>query len=564
VKTNILKAIAAISCAAVFLALAAFPACARNGTNQFHVLVLAERGGQHEAFVVAALEWLKGEAARDDFAMDVFENPDLFSKAFLARYQVFIQLNYPPYRWSGEARAAFQDYIEQGRGGWVGFHHATLLGEFDGYPIWPWFSDFMGGIRFKDYIANRVAGTVVVEDAAHPCLKGVPSTFVVGEEEWYTYDKDPRPNVHVLAHVDESSYAPPSDIKMGDHPVIWTNEKMKARNVYILMGHHPSLFKNQAYKTLFHNAILWAAGDKNRDNAGDAVKPPTGSFLELGADNVSWTRKQWEDELGAMKRAGMDTLIINTTARDKYAFCRVKSCPLYGKCGTDDPLDTLLDISEKLDLSVYLGFYSWNWHKEPTRERFQDYARKCNQMADELWANYGRRKAFSGWYALGWEMGDAPDKNDAGVKAYRKIMKHLRSITPKLPILISPYFSLDTSPKDMEKGWTKLLGVLKPDILAPQDGVGCDRGLTPDNVKPYFSAYRSAARAAGVRFWANVEVFDLAGSKPAPTERIVRQLQAVSPYVDKVIIYEYNHNLSEVRGQTGGTNLTAALKRLSQ
>ncbi len=299
-------------------------------------------------------------------------------------------------------------------------------------------------------------------------------------------------------------------------------------------------------------------------NAGVAIKPPTGSFLELDAGNVAWTQKQWEDELGAMKRAGMDTIIINTTARDKYAFCRIKSCPLCDKRGTADPLDTLLTISEKLDLSVYLGFYSWNWHMEPTKQRFQDYTRRCNQMADELWANYGRHKAIVGWYALGWEMGDAPGKQDAGVKAYRKIMKHLRGMTPKLPILISPYFSLDTSPDDIEKGWIKLLGVLKPDILAPQDGVGCDRGLTPDNVKPYFSAYCNAAKAAGVRFWANVEVFDLpAGSKPAATERIVRQLQAVSPYVDKVIIYEYNHNLSEVRGQTGGTNLTAALERLS-
>jgi type 1 glutamine amidotransferase len=252
--------IAALSLVVGILALTVLSASAQSETNRFRALVLAERGDQHEAYVAAALEWLKGTATRDHFAMDVVENPDRFNPAFLARYQVVIQLNYPPYRWSDEAKAAFQDYIEQGRGGWVGFHHATLLGEFDGYPIWPWFSDFMGGIRFKNYIARRVSGTVVVEDAAHPCLKNVPSTFVVGEEEWYTFDKDPRPNVHVLAHVDESSYAPASDIKMGDHPVIWTNEKMKARNIYILMGHHPSLFQNEAYRTLFRNSILWAAG----------------------------------------------------------------------------------------------------------------------------------------------------------------------------------------------------------------------------------------------------------------------------------------------------------------
>lgn len=254
------KLSAAIKVMAAILFLTAFQAFAQSDTNRFHALVLAERGGQHEAFVVAALEWLKAEATNDNFTMDVFENPDKFTKPFLANYQLIIQLNYPPYRWSDEAKAAFQDYIELGRGGWVGFHHATLLGEFDGYPMWPWFSDFMGGIRFKNYIAKRVSGDVVVEDKSHPAMKGLPPTFVVGEEEWYTFDKDPRPNVHVLAHVDEASYQPSSDIKMGDHPVIWTNEKMKARNIYILMGHHPTLLKNTNYTTLFHNAILWAAG----------------------------------------------------------------------------------------------------------------------------------------------------------------------------------------------------------------------------------------------------------------------------------------------------------------
>jgi type 1 glutamine amidotransferase len=252
--------------AAWFLQAVTAMSAPQAGTNRFRALVLAERGDQHEAFVVAALEWLKTTAAKDHFAVDVFTNPDQFNKAFLAKYQVFIQLNYPPYRWSDEAKAAFQDYIEQGRGGWVGLHHATLLGEFDGYRMWPWFSDFMGGIRFKNYIASRVAGNVVVEDASHPGMRGLPASFVIGEEEWYTYDKDPRPNVHVLAHVDESSYQPSSEIKMGDHPVVWTNEKMKARNIYIQMGHHPTLFKNDNYKTLLENAILWAAGDEETNS----------------------------------------------------------------------------------------------------------------------------------------------------------------------------------------------------------------------------------------------------------------------------------------------------------
>lgn len=227
---------------------------------KFKVLVLTERGGQHEGFVVSTLDWLNIYAAEKNFEITVINHANDIDEAMLSNYKVFIQLNYPPYTWNDKAMAAFVKYIEEGRGGWIGFHHATLLGEFDGYPMWNWFSDFMGGIRFKNYIAATASGTVKVEDAKHPVMKGVFASFVLPDDEWYTFDKNPRPNVHVLANVDESSYQPASTIKMGDHPVIWVNEKMKARNVYFLMGHDAGLFKSNDFKTMFENAIQWVAG----------------------------------------------------------------------------------------------------------------------------------------------------------------------------------------------------------------------------------------------------------------------------------------------------------------
>jgi hypothetical protein len=119
----------------------------------------------------------------------------------------------------------------------------------------------MGKIKFRDYIPNFASATVRIEDPAHPCMKDVPTSFLISKEEWYTYDQSPRPNVRVLASVDESSYSPASVPKMGDHPVVWTNENMRARNVYIFMGHGPWLLENTAYTTLLRNAILWASGD---------------------------------------------------------------------------------------------------------------------------------------------------------------------------------------------------------------------------------------------------------------------------------------------------------------
>lgn len=224
------------------------------------ILVLTERGGLHEDFVLAALDWLTLYAKHNQFKLTVINHTDDITEPFLAKYRVFIQLNYPPYSWTDTAMAAFEKYVELGRGGWIGFHHAALLGEFDGYRMWDWFSNFLGEIRFKNYIPETVSGMVSVEDNVHPVMQGVSSSFVIGNEEWYTFDKSPRLKVHVLASVDEASYEPVSNITMGDHPVVWVNENKKARNVYFLLGHHPDLFQSEDFKRMFGNGISWAAG----------------------------------------------------------------------------------------------------------------------------------------------------------------------------------------------------------------------------------------------------------------------------------------------------------------
>ena len=229
---------------------------------KFSVLALSESGGHHIAYSKAAKVWLDELAKTEQFAIDYIENTDQINDKFLAKYQLFIQLDFVPYAWKPEAVHAFEKYITEGKGGWIGFHHATLLGDFDGYKIWPWFSEFMGGIRYKNYIPTFASATVKNEDRKHPVMKGVPVSFFVKKEEWYTYDKSPRPNVHVIASVDESTYSPDSENKMGDHPVIWSNEKYKSRNIYIFMGHDPVLFESVEYKAIFKNAILWAV-EKN-------------------------------------------------------------------------------------------------------------------------------------------------------------------------------------------------------------------------------------------------------------------------------------------------------------
>ncbi len=226
------------------------------------VLVLAERGGFHEGFTATGLQWLEDQKERLNMELTVLNSAKEIPEGEIKKYHLVLQLNYPPYAWSEASQQDMQEYIDRGIGSYIGFHHASLLGEFDGYEMWPWFSDFLGKIRYKNYIAETTEGTVQVEDRQHPVMQNVPGTFVVAEDEWYTYESDPRPNVHVLAHVDECSYTVKTDIKMGDHPVIWTNPQKRARNVYFQFGHSKLLFENPAFLTLFENALRWTLNDE--------------------------------------------------------------------------------------------------------------------------------------------------------------------------------------------------------------------------------------------------------------------------------------------------------------
>jgi hypothetical protein len=226
---------------------------------RFQVLALYENGGHHILFSQRARTWLDQLALDSDFVIRYITDTRTINDSLLNQYQVFLQLDYPPYGWTDTAVRAFEKYMGDASHGWIGFHHASLVGDFDGYPVWQYFAAFMGGIRWKDYIPGFARATVITEDPAHPSMNGVPRSFIIDKEEWYTYDKSPRPNVHVIASVDEASYEPPSLKRMGDHPVIWTNDKWNTRNLYVFMGHSPELFDNAVFTRIFRNAIFWAA-----------------------------------------------------------------------------------------------------------------------------------------------------------------------------------------------------------------------------------------------------------------------------------------------------------------
>jgi len=221
----------------------------------FRVLVVASSDPDHAAMIARAEPFLARLAAENDFALDFTKDPNQVTEANLARYQAFVQLHLAPFDMSQAQQQALQRYIEQGHG-WIGIHAAGLTGrQFQSpeTPYWQWFEDLMGGIVYSPHPAFQ-KGRVTVEDRGHPVTRNLAESFEISDE-WYEFDKSPRPNVRVLANADESTYKP--NKPMGDHPMIWTNEKYR-RVLYIGIGHAAALCDDPVFSVLMRDAIVWA------------------------------------------------------------------------------------------------------------------------------------------------------------------------------------------------------------------------------------------------------------------------------------------------------------------
>jgi type 1 glutamine amidotransferase len=242
----------------VFFGLSIIIASASNKGKKhspsFRVLAVASLAKDHVKMIDSARPFLERLAAENNFEIDITKDSSVINDDNLSKYQVFIMLHLAPFDMSYQQQDALQKFIERGNG-WVGIHAAGLTGKnfHPGAKYWQWFEDFMGGITYSPHPAFQKA-MLVVEDRNHPAMANLPPSFEL-PDEWYEFDKSPRGAVHVLAHVDESTYK--QNKPMGDHPIIWTNEKYNM--IYIGVGHDASLCADKNYQTLVRNAILWTA-----------------------------------------------------------------------------------------------------------------------------------------------------------------------------------------------------------------------------------------------------------------------------------------------------------------
>ncbi len=223
------------------------PAASPGGP--FRVLVLSRTLGYRHDSIPDGLVALQALGRDHGFAVDATEDPAAFTRSGLAPYRVVVFLNTTGDVLAGSERDALRGFV-QGGGGFVGVHAAA-----DTLYDWPWYGELVGA-WFRRHPAIQQA-TLRVADAGHPSTRGLPDPWA-WRDEWYDFRVDPRPHVHVLLTVDETSYEGGG---MGaDHPVAWCHELDGGRSWYTALGHVREAYADPRFLGHLLGGIRYAAG----------------------------------------------------------------------------------------------------------------------------------------------------------------------------------------------------------------------------------------------------------------------------------------------------------------
>jgi type 1 glutamine amidotransferase len=215
----------------------------------FDVLVFSRTLGFRHDSIDEGIAAIRQLGAANDFTVTATEDPAKFTAANLAQYEAVVFLSTTGDVLNASQQTAFEQYIAAGHG-FVGVHSAADT-EYD----WPWYGGLVGAY-FNNHPSIQQA-TINVVDTTHPATAGLPQRWA-RTDEWYNFRTNPRPDVHVLATLDESTY---SGGAMGaDHPIAWCHDYAGGRAFYTGLGHTAASFAEPLFRQHLLGGIQYAAG----------------------------------------------------------------------------------------------------------------------------------------------------------------------------------------------------------------------------------------------------------------------------------------------------------------
>ena len=248
------------------LAAAADSSLGVRSSQRFAVLVFSKTlGFRHDSIPDGSIA-LRELGAQYGFAVDATEDSSAFNTTNLARYRAVVFLSVTGDVLDAAQQTAFKNYME--RGGGLAAIHGAMFGPRACEEEWAWYGEMMCA-TFRNH-SKVVPATVVIEDRQNPSTKMLPE-FWHRTDEWYNYAGNPRACAHVLATVDESTYA--GGTVGDDHPIAWCRRVGQGRFWFTALGHTRESFSDPLFRQHLLGGVLLVAGVASGDFTPGRPRP---------------------------------------------------------------------------------------------------------------------------------------------------------------------------------------------------------------------------------------------------------------------------------------------------
>ena len=285
----------------------------------------------------------------------------------------------------------------------------------------------------------------------------------------------------------------------------------------------------------------------------------TGTFLDEISHDIphqNWGSAEWDQDFATMKAVGIDTVILIRSGYQRWLTYPSDILMTQERSYRPpvDLVDLFLTLAEKHGLAFYFGTYdSGNYWQRGEVHRELDLNRA---VVDEVWARYGHRRAFQGWYLTQ----EISRRTWPMIELLAKLGRHCKAVSGGLPVLISPWMdgikAVGSSSAQIHKAtgitlaqheqeWDEVLAGIRGavDIVAFQDG-HVDFGELAD----FLAVNQKLADRHGLHCWTNTETFDRdmpIKFLPIKWEKLLLKLNAAAQVgVEKAITFEFSHFLS--------------------
>jgi hypothetical protein len=259
------------------------------------------------------------------------------------------------------------------------------------------------------------------------------------------------------------------------------------------------------------------------------------------ADLLKFTAGQWDDKIREIAETGMRFLVLLDVAAYGKSFYPSGLMPIF-EMGCDDPLEAVLAAADKYGIKFFVSNdYFGNWRDSQEMMTDPNVASLRRQGVEEVASKYAHHDSFFGWYYPN-ETGIHGHYEDFFIKYVNDCSAEIAKVTPNLKTLIAPYGT-----RNIEYGdrFVQQLDQLDVDYIAYQDEIGVEKTKVEESAAIFERLQKMHHKSGRSELWADVEVFQFSGdvyrseAVSAQSERVIGQLEAVAPFVEKILIYQY-------------------------